>query len=579
MNKHLKNTLVLSSLFLSVHALAGIELSHVDSYDNAGNESLWKDVKADTVPSALINHSTIDNPALSYSQIFPKSFLQESDFAVCYQDCKNKDSVKVRSGVVESKDNDSLEQANVYFWLKRYFHFLDERFDFKPARHLKVMTNRSIKDPSAGKQMKNNAFFNPADVTLSFLPASNSIFFNVLKGKINRSGYDQSVISHEASHFFFSHLFPNAVNYEISGLNEGFADYIAHLHLNNPKVGLVMMRGKALRDASSLVDGQGQVKSYAPKLEAHDLGERISMVLWQTREQADNKEEFDRMVVDAVKSMSQNPFATAHSFKTEMMKRIPSVVSSSKMTAVNTLWEIVIPGAEAKATDLSFLSKPTTGNSYLGFKINQTVPKRFADEMGVEVHNDMGFSFIREVKLENNQSAMLMATEDETVTRPYWFIVDNRSGNILGIYGIDKKLVSNSNDLKNIKTLTDQVSSQNETISEFISKSRMFSDLAQGKGDLASGYKVTKTETIPDTLSFNGEPTAIERVELSLKKKLLVSILGGAPSIDKVIIYTIDLNIPALPLLNSKRVIGYKLVLANGTAMEMILNKYGKQQN
>ncbi len=561
-----------------MHALARIELSHVDGYDGAEGESVWKDVKADSVPSSLITRSTVDNPALSYSQLFPKSFLQESDFAVCFQDCKNKDSVKVRSGLVESKDNDSLEQANVYFWLKRYFSFLDNRFDFKPAHHLKVMTNRSIKDPSAGKQMKNNAFFNPADITLSFLPASNSIFFNVLKGKINRSGYDASVISHEASHFFFNHLFPNSINYEISGLNEGFADYIAHLHLNNPKVGLVMMRGKALRDASSLVDGQGVLKAYAPKLEAHDLGERMSMLLWKTREQTNNPEEFDRMVVDSIKSMSQNPFATAHSFKTEMMKRIPSVISSDKTNAVNTLWEIVLPGAEKKATDLSFLSKPSTGNSYLGFKISQTVPKRFADEMGVDVFNDMGFSFIREVKLENEQTAMLMAAEDDTITRPYWYVMDNKSGNILGVYGIDKKPVTDAAELESIKTLTSQVSSQNETIADFIQKTRMFADLAQGKGDLTSGYKVSKMEVIPDSLSFNGEPTAIDRVEISLKRKLLASIIG-IPGIDKVVVYTADMNIPALPFVNSKRVIGFKLVLGNGTTTEMILNKYGKQQN
>lgn len=561
-----------------MHALAGIDLAHVDAYDNAGNESLWKDVKADTVPAALLNRSTIDNPELSYSQLFPKSFLQDNEFAVCYQDCKNKDSVKIRSGLVESKDNDALEQANVYFWLKRYFSFLENRFDFKPARHLRVMTNRSIKDPSAGKQMKNNAFFNPADITLSFLPASNSIFFNVLKGKINRSGYDPSVISHEASHFFFNHLSPDSVNYEISGLNEGFADYIANLHLNNPKVGLVMMRGKALRDASSLVDGQGQLKSYAPKLESHDLGERVSMVLWKTREQADNKEEFDRLVVDAVKTIGQNPFSTAHSFKTEMMKRIPTVVPSDKMAAVNTIWDISFPGVEAKISDLSFLSKPSTGNAYLGFKINQTVPKRFADEMGVDHYNDMGFSFIREVKLENNQSAMLMASEDDKVTTPYWYVIDNRSGNILGIYGIDHKPVNDPKDLKSIKNLTDQVSSQNETVTDFIQKTRMFSDLALGKGDLTSGYKVTKTEIIPDTLSFNGVPTSIDRVEIFVKRKLLVNLLVGIPGIDKIVVYTADMNIGALPLLNAKRVIGYKLVLANGTISEMILNKYGKQQ-
>ncbi len=578
MKKHISNTLVVSSLFLSIAAQAGIDLPHVSGYDDAQNEALWKDVKGDSVPRALIANSNIDNPRLSYSSIFPKSFLQEDMLAVCYQDCKKKDSIKVSGSTVLAGDNDSLEQANVYFWLKRYFNFLEERFNFRPAKHLRVLTNRSIKDPTAGSKMKNNAFFNPADITLSFLPASNNLLFNTLKGKINRSGYDASVISHEASHYFFHHLFPDSINYEISGLNEGFADYIANLHLNNPKVGLIMLRGKSLRDASSLVDGKGQLKMYAPKLESHDLGERVSMVLWKTREQADNKEEFDRHVVESIRAISKNPFATVHSFKTELMKRIPSVVSSLNMANVNTVWEISLPGNEVLVTDTTFLTKGQVTPSYLGFKIGQTISKKFADEMGMDVQTNMGFSFIREVKLENNQTAMLMASEDETITRPFWYVMDNKSGNILGIYGIDHKLVTDKNELKEIANLTAQASGQNETITDFISKTRMFADLAQGKGDLTSGYKVKSVVSNSDSMSFNGEPMAIERMEISLKKKFLVSLLVGLPDISKVTVYLADKNISALPTLNGKRVIGFKLQFENGTASEMILNKYGKQQ-
>ncbi len=578
MKKQLMNSLVLSSLFLSATALAAIEFPHVDGYDQAAVETLWKDVKGDSVPNALINRTSIDNPRLAYSQVFPRSFLQEELLAVCYQDCKNKDLIKIKDGFVEAGDKNSLEQANVYFWLKRYFNFLDERFNFRPTKFLRVMTNRSIKDPTAGSKMKNNAFFNPADVTLSFLPASNNFLFNALKGKINRSGFDPSVIAHEASHYFFHHLFPNSINYEISGLNEGFADYIAHLHLNNPKVGLIMLRGKALRDASSLVNSQGQVKSYAPKLESHDLGERISMLLWQSRNEAQDKEEFDRHVVDAVRAIAQNPFATIHSFKSEMMKRIPTVVASEKMSTVRTLWEIVLPGKEVTITDTSFLSKSEVTDSYLGFKINQTISKRFADEMGMEEHNDQGFSFIRETKLSNGQTALLMASEDETITTPYWYVLDTTSGNILGIYGIDQKPITDATELKKIEGLTTQVTSQNETIADFIAKARLFSDLAQGKGELTSGYKVKKVQTFSDSILFNGEPLAINRVEINLKKKFLVSLLVGLPDIANVFVYTADKKISALPLLNNKRVIGYKLQFSNGTAMEMILNKYGKAQ-
>jgi hypothetical protein len=110
-------------------------------------------------------------------------------------------------------------------------------------------------------------------------------------------------------------------------------------------------------------------------------------------------------------------------------------------------------------------------------------------------------------------------------------------------------------------------------------KTRILADLAMGKGELSSAYKVSKTEVLRDNMLFNGETHAIEKVELSLKRKILINLLVGLPEIDKIILYTADKNISALPQLNSKRVIGYKIIFANGTAMEMILNKYAKQQN
>lgn len=577
MKKQIKNTLAVSSLLFSFQSFAAIDIPHLDGYDTA-NEAMWKDVKGDTVPNVLINRSSIDNPAASYSRLFPKSFLQDEMFAVCYQDCNKKDLIKNQNGSIQAGDKDSFEQANVYFWLNRYFNFLEDRFAFRPAKNLKVMTNRSIKDPTQGSKMKNNAFFNPADTTLSFLPASNSFLFNALKGKINRSGYDPSVISHEASHYFFQHLFPNAVNYEISGLNEGFADYIANLHMNNPKVGLIMLRGKALRDASSLTDGEGKMKTYSPGLEAHDLGERVATVLWLTREQADNKEEFDRHVVDSVKTIAQNPYAGVLSFKAEMMKRIPLVVSSDKMSTVNATWELLMAGTAPVISDKSFLSNHTQSAPYLGFKMSQTIAKRFADEMGIEEHNNQGFMFIREVQLPNKQTALLMASENAKIANPYWYVLDTASGNILGIYGVDERLVTDAAELKNIEDLTSQVANQLSTIKEFIEKTKMFGELAQGKGDLTSGYKIKSIQNIQDTILFNDVPTSVTRIEIALKKKFLLSLLVGLPDINQVNVYTADKNIAALPLLNGQRVIGYKLQFANGTAMEMILNKYNKAQ-
>lgn len=577
MKKHLKNTLVVSSLLFSFSAPA-LDVPHLDGYDTA-NPSMWDKVKADTVPSGLVTKSYIDDPRNSYAQMFPRSFFQEDLYAVCYQDCKNKDVVKVSGSNVDAGDNDSFEQANVYFWLKHYFNFLEERFSFRPARFLKVMTNRTVKDPTAGSKMRNNAFYNPADDTLSFLPASNNFLFNALQGKINRSGYDPSVISHEASHFFFQHLYPNAINYEISGLNEGFADYIANIHINNPKVGLIMLRGKPLRDSSSLTldsidstTNERKLKKYSPGLEAHDLGELVATSLWLSREVVDNKEEYDRLVIDAVKDIAQGPYSTVHSFKRAMLARVPG-------DAVKNIWNTLLAGEEKVITDKSFLSLNTIPVPYLGFRINQTISARFAQEMGLNERNTLGFMFHKNVNLANDLFAVLASSENESVGAPFWFVMDNKTNSVLGIYGLDGHLVTDKDELKKIEPLTTQVLSHKSTIAEFIVKDSVkYADLAQGKGDFTKAYKITNIQSIPDTMLFNNVPTAITRIEVSLKKKLLLSLLVGLPDVNQVTVYTAPMNISSLPLVNGQRVIGYKLQLANGTAIEMVLNKYGKAQ-
>lgn len=577
MKKTFQNTVVLSSLFLSSLAVAGIDIPHVHDYDRALGEANWEKVKADSVPAHLLTRSQIDSPTGAYSRLFPKSFLQEELLTVCHRDCKNRDLIKVKNGAIEAKDKDALEQANVYFWLRRYFGFVDERFNFKFSKRLRVMTNRGLKDPTAGKKMKNNAFFNPADVTLSFLPATNNWLANAMNGKLNRSGFDPSVIAHEASHYFFHHLFPVSVNYEINGLNEGFADYVANLQLNNPKVGLVMLRGKALRDSSSLVDGQNKPKIYQPGLESHDLGERVALVLWKTRALADNKEEFDRQVIEAISAISENPYASIQTFKAEMMKRIGTAVPSSRLAEARVIWQISLDAPEKSVSDLSFLSKSTNVAPYFGFRGRETISPDFADEMGMDTESNTGFAFLREEKLSGGQTAYLMK-EDKSGAEPYWYVIDSASNLILGIYDSRGELVMNKSILKDIDGLTSKAASQNSAITEFVKKIRLATETVQGKGDLLSAYKLNGTQTTVETLNFNGSNISVTRVEVGLKKKLLQNLLFGLPDLNKISVITADLNIAALPTLNEKRVIGYKMSFKNGTSMEMILNHYGPQQ-
>ena len=568
-----KKTLALT--LLAVLAVApyahALEIKVVSNYGSAASPEIWKKSKADQVPEALMSRQSVAKPSGSYSSLFPKTFLQEDMFAVCYQDC-SKESFKEKNGEISNTDKwDTIEQANVYYWINRYFSFLDKELMYKPQMFLKVMTNRNIKEE--GKKLKNNAFFNPADTSLSFLPASKNLLFKLMNGKINRSGYDASVIAHEASHYLFQHLYSNSVNDEIGGLNEGFADYIANIFIKDPKVGLVMLQGKALRDSSSLMASDNSIKTYKPGMEVHDLGELVAFALWSTRSLADNKGEFDRMVIDAVADLGANPYGTIHDFKDKMVERLPQVIPSGSMSTALNVWEMVFPGKSAKIDNLSFLNTPIPNGSFIGYSIKQIMPEESAREMGVPSENKLNFSLIATKKISDSQLAILASTETNTLATPYWIVVDAKRMNILGIYTIDHELVTDEKELEIAQKVATQVIGSVEFTKDFSARLKAFKDLSDGKGEFAAGYKVQSKMITPNSIMFNGVPTQAVKMEINLKRKLLVGFLFGLPEIQKITLHAVA--IPGITNIDIEghSVIGYTLQLKSGTTMEVIMDK------
>lgn len=575
-----KNTLALTfSAFITLSGSAyALDLLVVNNYQDASNPLLWKETRTDQVPSALLGNVSTKNPGSSYATIFPKSFFQESLFTVCHQNCGKNDPFIVRNGEIDNSsktDWNVVEQSNVYFWLRSYFNFLEKNIQFKPDQYLKVLTNRELRDETKGKVMKNNAFFNPLDISLSFLPASKNIFFQLLGGKINRSGYDPSVVVHEASHYVFHHLFPDAINDEISGLNEGFADYMANVFLNSPKVGLVMLQGRALRDSSTEVDGNKKLKTYEPKMEVHDLGERVSYALWRTRELSTNKSEMDRLVIDAIIDLSGNPYATVHDFKNEMLKRLPVVINPQDMKTAESFWQMTLSGSPAKIGDLQFLDRPINNRPIMGFQKTQIIPENLAREYGVSPVEESNFSILQLEKINEKQIAILMGTNTES--RPYWIAFDKERSNVLGIYdSADKTLVTDTEDLKRIKFLADQGKDAANLIQDFTSKIDGFTKLVQGKGTFNLLYKVKSKSSSSKSFVFNGKVQSGEKIRLELKRKLLTGALLGMPDIEAIELYLLPLpGIKDLPELNGLQVIGYKMALKTGTQTEVMLDSYG----
>lgn len=579
----MKNTTIaitLSTLITLSSNAQALELLVVDNYNTAASADIWKKAKTDQVPEALLSNVNVANPSASYASVFPKSFMQESLFAVCHQNCNNEEIFRLRNGEITEKDKsnwDVVEQSSVYYWLNKYFNFLDQKIQYRPDQYLKVMTNRELRDETRGKKMNNNAFFNPADVTLSFLPAKNSLFFKMMGGKMNRSGFDPSVVVHEASHYLFHHLFANPVNDEIGGLNEGFADYMANIFLNNPKIGLVMLHGRALRDSSTQVDGKGSIKMYEPGMEVHDLGERVSFALWKSRELSNSKEELDRLVIDAVKDLGRDPYASVHDFKIKMLERLPHVIDDVNMPMVSTIWETTIPDAPIKIDNTAFLNKPVADRPVMGFKTKQILPESSAKEMGLDVVTESNFSILQMEKISDKQIAILMGTEEKNQTVPYWIALDAERANVLGIFGADKNLVTDEEELKNVKFLADQAKGINAVVKDFKSKTVDFSDMSQGKGSFSVAYKLKSKTSASEIFTFNGTEIAGTRIKMYLKKKLLIGLLLGLPEIDSIELSLIPLETSSLHTLDGQRVIGYKINFKTGTSSEVLVDKLALQ--
>lgn len=558
----LATTLMLAT---SMTAMADINLRVVGNYGLASNEEMWKKVKADDVPVELLSNVTLKDPTNSYASLFPKAFYQEEDFLVCFKNCQNSDA---KSG------KEVLEQQTVYYWLSRFYSMARERLDLRPTGRVGVLTTREVRDPGSSKIMRNNAFFNPADGTLSFLPASSNPLAALLgAGKINRSGFDPSVVIHEAGHSLFHALFPHSVNNEISGLNEGFADYLANIVLNKPQVGQVMLRGKTLRDSSSYTDSSNEVKIYKPGLEVHDLGERFAAALWLSRARVTDTDAYDRMVIDAVEGIAKNPFATGHSFKKAFLERAEFAYDNETYRSIKANWEVFVPGDDKVYKDTAFLKAPIRSNEAFGLRTQTVFPESIARELGIKGEKSK-FVYIKSVKTADNFLAHLVASENDDVTSPYWILIDPERGNALGAWYLDGTQVEES-DIEQVIPLVRQTMSMGANLNDFITRAKLFSDLTQGKGDLRIAYKITEQTKKPVQLNLgSGQVNGIAHT-IKLKRRLLARVLLGIPDVKSVKLTTAPgLSIDAKwPSLENGSIVGIGMELEDGTITETFFEK------
>jgi len=558
-----KSAFLASSFVLatSLSAFAQVNIKVVDNYALAHQSEIWNRVRSDDVPANLLKDLRINRPSSAYESLFPKAFFQEEDFFVCFKDCSQSDA---RSG------KDAIEQQTVYYWLGQFFKMTKERFNLLPSQRLKVTTNRTVRDPGTSKKMRNNAFFNPADGSLSFLPASANPLAALLGGKINRSGFDPSVIAHEAGHSLFNTLFPHAINPEISGFNEGFADYMANILLENAKVGLVMLRGKALRDSDSLVDSSNKPKIYEPGLEVHDMGERFASALWMGRTRVEDKSEYDHMIVSAIQDIAKNPFATGHSFKKAFLERVKYMYTHETAQAIQAIWELLIPGSDRQINDLSFIGSRNETKSAIGLKVTTTFPESVMRELGIE-NETSRFVFIRSVKTSDNYVAFQVASRTDNLVTPYWILVDVERKNALGAWHLDGSEIDES-EVALVGSLVKQILSIGEVVQDFVTRAKMFSEFAQGRGEMTAAYKISHHDRNQSSAEFDGTMVRTTVHDLTIKRKLLARFLG-VPNMKGISLTTssaIELG-AEWPKLDGLSVIGVKLILEDGTTTETLM--------
>lgn len=529
---------LLSTLLLwsTVSLGASAELRVVSDYAKALNKASWKHAKSDQVPSGLITKERIE--------------LSSKAFKLCYQSCKSFGPLS---------EWDRIEQENISYWLERYFTYTNREFGWRPKRPLTVITQRPVKDEDGKKAMVNNAFFAPDEESLSFLPSRTSLLYKILGSKMARSGLDPSVILHEVSHAFFHDLVPVSLNDELDGLSEGFSDYMANVILGTPELGAVILQGKVGRNSSSPTTKDGSLKVYESRLESHEQGERVALALWKSRQVVPDKQVFDRSVIQAVRAIGRNPFGTLHHFKELIIAQAPEA---------QPIFDQIFPGEVERIQNLDRLSSPNFGTeSLMGFSIKQGRQGVLDDELEFTIH--------RNLSLSPTQKAILLGNDEDSDENLYWAVFDTYRGVVLGLYDTQGALLTERARLQALAPIVRKLNSVAPFVTDVLKKLKGMAGLAKKEGPLKTAYAVKERTVHPRAVVFGGQKLEGQGLKMKLKRRLIARLILDMPRICELELHLAPVPNPALvlPEIDGKTVVGYKLILENGSQVEVDITR------
>ncbi|MGK5088419.1 hypothetical protein WDW86_12745 [Bdellovibrionota bacterium FG-2] len=599
---------------LGHEVLADTALPIVGHYDQAGAGALWK--KASGVPAGLITKVSIANPSRAFMAPYRDVFFQNDRMVVCAKTCdspqqlipsgKNGEfSVSLplfeKTGVLkDDQEILAVKQATIYTYINGLFDRM-EQLGFSPSQRLVVMVDRDVNDPSLGLKSTNNAFFNNRDWTLSFLPAENTFWMWLTNSKLLDSAYDPVVAMHEATHSVFQAIVGEALNPEIMGLHEAFADYFAMAQVSTPQIGTIMFRGKAIRSAETLIP-------YKSGMEAHDLGNVVASGLWKVRTYLTAVglvDLADQAALESVKLVGNNPYASAGDVITAYMSAFrklgakPLSLLPSLAVDVAAIWAETGLVASDKTPDISVLQGSVDSSKYAISSFVLKMPQQVSDDYSIDplMHLRLGLIETREPRVADGTHWFLVsltdgnAAEGEIVT-PIWILYSDSLKSILVAYsiGLQPILTSESPLYTKLKTV-------GAGLGDLLAWTK---DFGQGNVDFYNKkttgvekwmYKPGKDEVTDTYFTINGQTVPGKVHAVTYKRRVLAFIL--APFVGKagraglkarkiLRLFTVpkaELPGTSLPELSSGEIlVGYELELRSGVKTTVLLEEAGQNE-
>ena len=202
--------------------------------------------------------------------------LANSAFRICRQECSGAEALppavpsRIEGSVAEfiyATDSSEFRQANLFYHLNQMWNYFEKLgYQKRFSGPVLVRADRRVRQLLFKHEMNNNAYFDPQDNSLNFVPSQNIAFLNGSgEMKFLDSANDPVVMAHELGHLVLNDLVGMVDFPEFAGMHEGIADYFAFNRYQTDSMGIIFGAGKPIRR------GHGTA-SYRIGLEAHDRG-------------------------------------------------------------------------------------------------------------------------------------------------------------------------------------------------------------------------------------------------------------------------------------------------------------------